>query len=1747
MVVRKKRIILSLALIAGLLIAVAAMLISGVFYVSALQKTSNTDFSIEQISDDDAVFKNGYLDRYGVPTSSFTYKNNGEAEAGAPLSYAFDRNFSSIWRSAMQKKDGDDSTINNVEVAFSSPVLIDRILYQADSSWGNRGSFTKVRISYKTEGNDQYTSYEDLSYPQTFETNANIIKFTNAKRVTAFKIEWLEIHKGHRTCAAASEIVFLQPESTSVEEVQNLFTDYAQLELAEGVDKGKIGKLREEVKDYATFESELAGLLNRAEQILEGKIIRESRREMGTAKGSENLLLRVGDVAGYARSTLKMAWFGTNRQATGISVTPDDTLTVYVTGKEGDPLPRLVMTQFWGAWSGWRSGEYKLSLGKNVIHPGNYNKDGYVTQHESDSLRAGVQVPTGGPVYLVNPYEESQQSEEVKVYIEGGTLIPLFRKGGDVDRYRAELKEYADKVEQEWRSLTATDTNGDYLTGTPKIVDVTEIVSKNIIITVRASRADKAYNQGVNGVVYNPQKVTENWDEYVEELLRSDGVILEKEKNGEHGGKYDERATYLNCNIRLMQPFGAAYAHIEHVGIQVPWEMGALTGESFGWGYTHELGHMMDIGERTVSECSNNMLSKYDETVMSKIATRGDFAKTTAALAPDVRDTASYWNTNRGNFIFWWLIESLENGWWPTLENLYRYYDIYENHRDKDGKIEEGFSTVNATEKQVLLSSIAAGYDLSYYFERWGYNLSTSDPVFSAATASNSFKTLMQEAKKANKIKNAGYEPKIWYLDAAEWWARAEDEKVKTSIYGESDKPVLKAVTPCDEGFALLIDGGNKAKTSSHLGFEIVEGQGAKARVVGFSYEETYIDTTVYPSGYTPVYSVVAYDRALTHSAASNVLSSREDAPVCMIGQTPYYSLREAVAAAKDTDVIMLVGDFYAGGIKIEKPVTIATDKTHTISKNGNGALFLVGEGGALTLRGIEGAQIIIDGSGIEQSSGIIRVEKSGTLHMEYCTLQNSHILYKSAQNGAALSLGGGKAEISHCTFNNNSSRLGGAIFISSNTGYQIADSTFEENTAEEGGALYIANAPATLSNCTFKNNTSAIWGGALVGYSGCVIDIENTNFTNNSSPIGGAIYLDGTIRMTGGSIRQNTADEGAAIYYRRTVGGGRTLTINGDTMIEGNTSKTGSALYLNGTVEELSADLSQGDCVYTIYVPAGSVAFGGGKIGGTIFKGEEAVFTVKNELFTTNAGEKVTLVLDTDEAESVIFKAQGLTFADTDTDRLRTESGKVVVSEDKSEIRASLDTVSITFTIGSTTWSRDYIPGRTLLLNMTGAEDGTSALAVTQYIKEWKAGDKSYGFGTEYKISEETTFVANICDKTKITYHFENGETSDVTEYVIPEEAYTLPNIAIEQYTLNGWKYKKETFKPYTTRVAEEQEVTYTADTTKKFVVNYYLYSNDRTSYILLDTRYFAYGEQIYFVDHIPDNIDEETYFHDGMTRIGGYKTADGVEIDMRNFAVVSDMELEATLEADPVYVNYSILLNGRLYSYRNEEVKRSGSYVISMETVPYGYHITELELTVNWDDPISFNSIEEIEGYILEDLREVYFCIVSVTIEKNFYNVVYAHNGVEQKRDEKEYESVITLETPAEDTLGEGEHFVGFQVGREELVWDETKGEYVEQMVYIDLQLDEDGVTEYVVTDDIVINTLTFIEVAAEPEPDNPDDPTDPDPDTPDDPAKPEPSEGKGGNTGMIVGVAVAVAAVVIAGVAVAVVLVKKKKRNK
>ena len=302
-----------------------------------------------------------------------------------------------------------------------------------------------------------------------------------------------------------------------------------------------------------------------------------------------------------------------------------------------------------------------------------------------------------------------------------------------------------------------------------------------------------------------------------------------------------------------------------------------LVEEEVGWGFPHEIGHMMDIGERTVSETSNNMIAKYSETFIEKDGTWGPDREENKILyltpdnidpllrgcpSDDITICKGFLTNIPLNYLVFWDLESIYHGYWGQIDNMYRYNLTSSTKMTKE-------------EKFVYFSNVILGFDLGYYFTRWGLSFSNGNSIFDESKTSSEYKELMQKAINANLI-DAKTKKKYWYLDYKEYNYMNDVGLGCYKDKNEYDIQIIEITYPERDKHILTLP---KVKCPGHLGFEIY----GNNKIIGFTYDYTYTDEALYISSYTPKYKIVAYDRLLDTSKESETKSFESSSAIKQI------------------------------------------------------------------------------------------------------------------------------------------------------------------------------------------------------------------------------------------------------------------------------------------------------------------------------------------------------------------------------------------------------------------------------------------------------------------------------------------------------------------------------------------------------------------------------------------------------------------------------------------------------------------------------------------------------------------------------------------------------------------------------------------------------------------------------------------------------------------------------------------------
>lgn len=1176
-----------------------------------LLSASSKEASVSVIPSNDDRLSGKYLLMYSIDNSYLTAENNGGALGSNAFSNAFDRNWNSLWRSQSEQVDGFTNTI---DVTFKGKVSIDRLLYSADSYYG-RGYPITLKLKFVNETEDYE---EELIIKSSATSDTVIFDFGKTYECNKIQLEWVECPKNHRYEASAREIVFLQPETEETVATDSLFSDYNQFTLNEKYNSMEaIEALDESLKGNVNYKLYYKSIIERAKKIVSGELKYSAKNEFSTVPSNSEItkINQYGGLRSYAQNTLRLNWFGIDRQTTGFYGRTGDVLRIYVDADEDEIcLPTLNITQHYGTANTWKR-DYKLKKGLNLITVPDFGAG----THDNPAVAGG------GPIYISNPYT-SQEQGEVKVYIEGAYSFPVYRMLPEESSHEEKLVA-AEKFLKELEEYCKDGfVPGEYP------LDLIELQSDHCLMTVKASLAEASYITNANSNSLKVQENLENYDAYMERLMKFEGITFDKSDK-----YYDVKNEYLSINFRACQSTGVlAYATSERVGLlNDSWQNTVLysTGIGRGWGLTHEIGHTLDMySDRAKFELTNNMLSKYNETALGGgDGTRGDFNADVANLSSDRKDytQSSYLESNMYNYCIWWHLESYTPGYWAKLSNMYRYYE----KECSEEELELIKQLKDRDEKQVYYSSLILGVDLGYYYERYGFKVLGSNQ-FIRQSASDAYKTLMENAATQGRINNT-IQPRFWYLDEKQYNLVVESENGVEGLgkaFGENEQTYIRGIEKLSTGYSVVMPPIEDSNTL--LGYEIYEGQDIdSAEVIGFSKNGVFLDTTEYADGYVPKYWVKAFNRDLTSSAISEPAIPSNGAVVCQNGDVEYKSISQAVAEAQSGDTITLVSDLTETGVVIDKDITIEIKEGLSLThyRGSVGSLFTVNENCTLTING--DGRLTLDGNYISQNMPVINVGKSATLNLNSVTIQNA----VSTSNGGGVLANSSKINITGCTFKNNIALNGGAVAATVPAGRITIDNTvFNKNKGTQNGGAVYSVATLDLTNSTFENN-EAENGGAICNTNGGIIRIKVKNiFKSNKAENGGALWLNGLSTVENAELTSNEATKNGGGVYYTTEGATRPVSISNSTFAKNSSSLNGSDIYalinhnnpkltLNSNVVENSPCLKS-----RVYVEKGNLTVNSSDFSAIGVADAESATVVKNSsniVVTLDNGVVITML----------------------------------------------------------------------------------------------------------------------------------------------------------------------------------------------------------------------------------------------------------------------------------------------------------------------------------------------------------------------------------------------------------------------------------------------------------------------------------------------------------------------------------------
>ena len=629
------------------------------------EENENIQLNQSKVSKFD-LLNSSYLEEYNKAfkldnSKIISITNNGGQYSSSNIYKAIDGNFSTHWETG---KVNSETFENEVILTLDEVTKLNRIVYGARQDGAKGKGFAEEFEIYSslTDNEDDFTLVSQGKYT---DSTRDIVEIEFEE--TEFKRVKFKFKKANQNWASASEFMLYKKDTLS-EIINNIFTDGTMTKLKDEYNNiDVINNLEAELNNHPLKE-QLVYSIDLAKEILKGDKDYSDRTFT---------LTQYGDTHAKARNQLKMSTFGTDLQSTGIVAKPGQVFRVFVDAEDGAPLPTIAFTQQEGRFGYWKK-EYQLQKGMNVIT---------VPEIYSDSW--SMKSTKGGAVYLINKYTPEQQGKAPVVRIEGGEFFPSFKPGDDKEKFLKLLKEYKEKLDKDPENT----------------VDIYEFSTKRVLYTGTAKAAYQVY---VNEKV-DVEESVDVWNKKFQEAFDFAGL-----KDDTSDPNND--STNVRTAVRLMQPYGAAYAYTDHIGIQRHiQEIILRTDESsinsVLWGMLHEAGHQMDIKAREWGEVTNNMWAN-NAYIKNGLNDRVQYDKLYEYLAPE-KSLKTYEELDYSEKLgMFWQLQIKKNTYWPELEALYR-------------KRKPNPSTTQ--EKQDLFaeySSEIIGMNLSNYFDKYGFKLS---------------------------------------------------------------------------------------------------------------------------------------------------------------------------------------------------------------------------------------------------------------------------------------------------------------------------------------------------------------------------------------------------------------------------------------------------------------------------------------------------------------------------------------------------------------------------------------------------------------------------------------------------------------------------------------------------------------------------------------------------------------------------------------------------------------------------------------------------------------------------------------------------------------------------------------------------------------------------------------------------------------------------------------------------------------
>ena len=757
---------------------------------------------------------------------------------------------------------------NGLTFEFDDVYEMDTIALQEITPQSTSYYYARVRY-WDADGKEYIIDRDAISVQKKTDEDSRpyyLIKLPHA--VKAKKIQFGLGRYYVNATTTISEVYFYYYDPL-MDEIMALYQDDLHTVLREDVTQAAIDALRVKVNTI----DEVSGEYNPDREILE--------RELQTAEeilNNKALYAPVEIHSGITTNDVNRGFGGLNAwQPLGVTAAAGEELLIYVghnSKKTGENTNlQLVATQYFSESSPMSQTVATLKVGANkVVIPKIWTTGG---------------LESGGALYI--QYTGSNANDRYAVRVSGGVRVPkldLYHVTDNQERlartiaYVEELHLYVSQMQATHNEVHLNGQNSqvryEYDARTC-ILGASDIILDTMMISLPAqqilSGAGSGDTQAQAQTILNSMNAME------------DMMYLFYQHKGLNKSAPDakDQIPKGHLNIRYQRMFSGAfmYASGNHIGIQWAQAAGMMnsvpvvsdsagryrSGNYFGWGIAHEIGHCINQGAYEIAEITNNYYAQLAQAKDSNEGMRFQYENIYAKVTSGAKGASSNIATQLG--MYWQLHLAYDKGYnYKTYENhdeqlanlFYARVDTYARDTSK-APAPGGVALKLAGDKEqdlMRLACAAAEKNILEFFVRWG---KTPDEVTRAYAG--------QFEEETRAIYYVSDDSRVYSLQggAGILGTAGTVDAVSDSVTAAPDLNLVSVIN--------ITLGSKNIPETDILGYEIVRCTISGGKIVretaGFTTENTFSDYIPNLNNRAITYEITLIDKYLNRSAVKTL------------------------------------------------------------------------------------------------------------------------------------------------------------------------------------------------------------------------------------------------------------------------------------------------------------------------------------------------------------------------------------------------------------------------------------------------------------------------------------------------------------------------------------------------------------------------------------------------------------------------------------------------------------------------------------------------------------------------------------------------------------------------------------------------------------------------------------------------------------------------------------------------------------